>query len=306
MASPFSPTAPPSAAPATERAAVRDPAGAPPPPRALGRRPSLPGGRALIGAALVVAAAVLTYAAYLGATAAPTQTYVVADRDLQVNDRVTAGDLRVVTGDLPPDVAAQAFRSPAELDGAVVLAPLGRHALVPRTAVLARDQAATRSDGYEVSFTVPNWKLGGDRLQLGELIDIVPLGDTRDAARPTAAPVPDVRVVALAPNGGGGLASASGSGETIVSVSAADTASYLAIVGAVRNEFWVVRSTRAPDKAAPALPALPSLPSLPGPTTTAPPLPSGLGVSVPTSAAAPAATSGPAAGAPAPTTARRP
>jgi hypothetical protein len=87
MASPYTPTSPAAPLPAGVTTPTPDPSANGPATggRSLGRRPSLPGGRALVGAALVVAAAVLTYAAYLGANAGPGQTYVVPRRDLQPN-----------------------------------------------------------------------------------------------------------------------------------------------------------------------------------------------------------------------------
>lgn len=258
MASHFSPT---TTAPAstTEQASGGAP-GAGAGARPVGRRPSLPGGRALLGAALVVAAAVLTYSAYLGATATSSQTYVVAAHDLRADDRITAGDLRVVTGELPAEVAGRLFGSPAELDDAVVLAPLDAQSPVPRSAVVTRDDAGDASDAYEVSFTAPGWKLGAGRLQRGELIDIVARGEDRDGNRTSIAPVQDVRVVDLTA-AGGGLGSAS-EADVVVTVTAPNMAAYLAIVNAVGGEFWVVRATRS-SGAAPAAGATATTPTFP-------------------------------------------
>jgi hypothetical protein len=246
MASPYTQTSGPGSATTAATVTGPDPTMGPRVERSLGRRPALPGGRALVGAALVVAAAVMTYAAYLSTTNKPVSSYVVAAHALRVNDRLSAADLKVVPGDLPREVANQAFGSMADLDGAVVLAPVGENALVPRTAVLARDARADNpSADFEISFTSPNWKLGGDRLlRPGELIDLYPIDDGREAGRP-ASLVRGVRVVSLAASGGsGGLGS--GSNESVVTVGAADPTSYQAIVNVVRGQFWVIRSTRAP------------------------------------------------------------
>jgi hypothetical protein len=280
MASPLSPAAPTSPAPTTGRTARREPAGEARVERSLGRRPSLPGGRALVGAALVVAAGVMTYAAYVGAGAAPSQTYVVAARELPVNHRIGAGDLAVVTGDLPPESAGETFAAVGDLDGAVVLAPLHAHTLVLRSVVLPRDAggAAAAPEAYEVSFTAPAWKLGGTRLRAGELIDIVPLGDKGDPSRAPASPVRNVPVVDRADSGGGGLGGASASGDVTVTVAAADPSAYLAIVGAVRGEFWVVRATRASGDRT----VTPS-----AGTAAAPTWPPGTGVPIPTTARRP-------------------
>jgi hypothetical protein len=288
MASSYTPTSPAPSMPSTTSTAP-DPAGSARADRSLGRRPSVPGGRALVGAALVVAAAVLTFAAYLSATSPPTETYVVAARSLRANDRLAPNDLRVVTGDLPAEVAARAFTTTDALVGAVVLSPLDAYALIPRTAVAPAGSAGADTAAYEVSFTAPAWKLGGDRLAPGELIEIVPTADARDPSRPAASPVRDVRVIHRA-NQSGALAGGSG-GDVIVSVAAEDPARYLAIVAAVQDEFWIVRSTRAAGAPAPAapLPTTPpttaaTWPSLPAPTTTASGSsgPSGTAGSVPT------------------------
>jgi hypothetical protein len=298
MASPYIPTTPAAPLPPDLTTPVPDPAAAGPAAgnRALGRRPALPGGRALIGAALVVAAAVLTYAAYLGANAGPAQTYVVPRRDLQPNDRVTAADFRLVAGELPAEVSRGAFATAAELDGAVILAPLAADALVPRSAVSTGGGGAERAEGFEVSFTVPRWKLGGDRVRAGELIDLVPTGDRNEAAR-AAGPVRNVRVIDRS-EGTTGLGSATG--DVTVSVSAPDQPTYLGIVEVVRGEFWVVRSTRAAGGGTPPAAVAPTtsavapttngfgFPATPGPTATPAP---------PTTSAGAAATT---------TTARRP
>jgi hypothetical protein len=293
MASPYTPTSPAAPLPPGVTSPVPDPAAAG--NRALGRRPSLPGGRALIGAALVVAAAVLTYAAYLGANAGPGQTYVVPRRDLQPNDRVAAADFRVVAGDLPAEVARGAFATAAELDGAVVLAPLTADALVSRSAVSTSGGGAERAEGFEVSFTVPRWKLGGDRVRAGELIDLVPTGDRNEPR--AAGPVRNVRVIDRS-EGTTGLGSATG--DVTVSVSAPDQTTYLGIVDVVRGEFWVVRSTRAAGSGTP--------PAAVSPTTAAAPTTNGFGFPATPGPAAttPAAPSTTAAAAVTTTTARRP
>jgi hypothetical protein len=231
--------------------------------RPLGRRSAVPGGRAIIGALLVVLAALLTWVAYTTATAGPTQTYVVAQRDLQVNQRVSAGDFRTIVGELPPEAVSGVFRSPDRLDGAVVLSPVAAGQLVVAGAVLLPDSQGARADGYEVSFTVPRSRLGGNRLRVGELVDIVPTGDARTGS--ATAPVRGVRVVDLQEASGSGMAS--GGGDVIVVVVVPGVPEYTAVIGAVKDQFWIVRSTRAPESPPPATTPAPSAP----PTTTRPP-----------------------------------
>jgi hypothetical protein len=294
MASPFTPTAAPTANRATEPMA--DPGRPDPTTRSLGRRPSLPGGRALVGAALVVAAAVMTYAAYLGATTKPLTKYVVAARDLRVNDRVTAGDFTTVDGDLPPDVSQHAFSSPAELDGAVVLASVSQGSLVNRSAVLAKGQSGGARPGYELSFTVPAWKLGSG-MQVGELIDLQPIGDTKDGSRPLAQPVQGVRVINLKAGSSGGLGS--NANDAVVTVAADDPTDYQAVVAVVQGDFWVVRSTRSTGGAAAAPPAAATAPATTATTLTTLP-------SSPFPSVSPTFPTAPPSAPPSPTTVKRP
>jgi hypothetical protein len=293
MASPYTQPSPPPGASSTTTA-MPDPAGAPT-TRPLGRRPALPGGRAVIGATLVVAAVVMTYVGYLTATAAPTQSYVVAARELRVNERVSAGDFRVVSGDLPSEVGRQVFTKPSELDGAVMLAPVNALALVTRSAALTSDRAEDAEPNFEVSFTAPRWKLAGGKLKPGERIDLVPVGD-RDADR-AANPVRNVGVISVEGSGKGGLSSTNE--DQIVLVSAKDPTEYQAIVAVVRGDFWVVRSTNAGELAerpTPTAPPPPTTepevereppPTTAAPTTTAPPVTT---ATAPTTTRAPSST----------------
>jgi hypothetical protein len=124
-----------------------------------------------------------------------------------------------------------------------VLAPVAAGSLVNRSAVLTRDRLSTAPDSYEVSFTVANWKLGGDgRLQPNELINLVPTADPREQSRSLPPEVRDVRVISLRSAGAGGIGS--GSNDSVVTVAATDANAYQAIVNVVRGEFWVVRATR--------------------------------------------------------------
>ena len=68
----------------TGRVSSSDPGG-----RTIRPRRSLPGGRAVVGAFLVVVAAVGTFGAYLSATAAPSTSYLVAARSFQLGHVIT-------------------------------------------------------------------------------------------------------------------------------------------------------------------------------------------------------------------------
>ncbi len=155
-----------------------------PPPddgRTIRPRRSLPGGRAVVGAFLVVVAAVGTFGAYLTATAAPTTSYMVATRGFELGHVITEADLvggsagfRSVAMDLPTELAARAHTSdPASaqrLLGQVVVAPIAPHDLV-LASQFADVEAAV--DGVVLSFSLPTDRALAGRLRAGERVDLV-------------------------------------------------------------------------------------------------------------------------------------
>jgi hypothetical protein len=85
------------------------------PGRRIRRARSLPGGRAVVGALLITAAAVGVFAAFLTATAEPTTHYAVARDDIEVGTRIdsdaaVAELFEFVPVDLPHDVSVRAVR----------------------------------------------------------------------------------------------------------------------------------------------------------------------------------------------------
>lgn len=151
------------------------------PVRTIQPRRSLPGGRAVVGAFLVVVATVGTFGAYLTATAAPSTSYVVAARSFDVGDVMTEEDLvgdgagvRPVALELPPEVAGRAL--PAD-DGAVdllvgqlVVAPLAAGDLLLESH-FADVAAADR--GVVLSLSLPVERALAGRIEAGERIDLV-------------------------------------------------------------------------------------------------------------------------------------
>lgn len=139
------------------------------------RRRGLPGGRAVVGAFLVAAAAVGIFGAYLSATAAPTTRYVVAARDLPIGTRLVPSDLELVAMELPDGQADRAI-SEAEaalvdgLDGLVVLGPLVAGDLVMESQVVDDGDA----DGaVTLSFALPAERALAGRIRKGESIDVL-------------------------------------------------------------------------------------------------------------------------------------
>lgn len=164
--------------------------------RALGRRPAVPAGRALVGGLLVTLAAVGTFAAYTAGTTGPTHRYVVVRDPLAVGAVLHAEDLRIVAGDLPDDVATEAFTDPGALDGAVALAPLAANQLVAPSQVRLAAVADARAPAHELAVAFERDKALDGRIQPGERVDLVTTYGTGTDAYTTVvarrAPVLDV------------------------------------------------------------------------------------------------------------------
>lgn len=143
--------------------------------RPVRRRRGLPGGRAVIGAFLVAAAAVGIFGAYLSATAAPTTRYVVAARDLAIGTRLEPADVELVAMELPDAQADRAISEPEAalvdgLEGLVVLGPLTAGDLVMASQVVDDGDA----DGaVTMSFALPAERALAGRIRKGEAIDVI-------------------------------------------------------------------------------------------------------------------------------------
>lgn len=147
--------------------------GAAEPRRVLGRQPSLPAGRAIVGGLLVTVAAIGTFAAYANAAAGPTRSFLVAAHPLRAGQRLASADVRAVPMELPDAVAGEAFTSAAELDGATVLAPLDADQLIAPAAVRRADEQEPAAGSRELSFAIDRDKALDGHLQRGELVDLV-------------------------------------------------------------------------------------------------------------------------------------
>ncbi|MBI2704765.1 MAG: Flp pilus assembly protein CpaB [Actinobacteria bacterium] len=164
------------------RATKRPVAGSPAQPGSptLERARPLPGGRAVVGAFLVTAAAVGVFAAYRSASSGPTSPVVIAAVDIPAGHRIEGRELRVERAELPPSVTANVFATTADLDGSVTLSPLRAGDLVQRSAVLV-GQGETPGQ-REVSFAVDRERaLDGD-LQKGERVDVLATFGSNDGA----------------------------------------------------------------------------------------------------------------------------
>jgi Flp pilus assembly protein CpaB len=145
--------------------------------RRIRRARGLPGGRAVVGAFLVAAATVGVFAAFLSATAEPSQQYAVAHADVEVGTRFASLEevnraFRLVPMDLPEEVAAQAFgpREAEALVGQLVTSPVREGDLLLRSAVVD-DARVPQTE--KMSFSLPVAEAVGGNLEPGERIDVL-------------------------------------------------------------------------------------------------------------------------------------
>lgn len=226
-------------------------------PRAEERRirppRSLPGGRAVVGALLVAAAAVGTFAAYLDATAAPTGRYVVATASIEPGTRLrTLGEVGerfgTVALELPSELAARAVEASGvdDLVGQVVLTPLQPGDLLTRTQVVEDGGA----DGAQtLSFALPRTAAVAGALRPGERIDVLATYGSGDRAY-TAYVARGIPLLGVAAVDGGSL----GDGQDLtLTVAVAALEDVQALGHAVNTaEVFVTRSTATPATADPA------------------------------------------------------
>lgn len=148
-----------------------------PMPRRIRPVRGLPGGRAVVGALLVAAAAVATFASYLGATAVADTAYVVAIEPIEPGTRLdTREEATAVLGSVATDLAepVRGRAIPAsELDaviGSTVLAPLERGDLLTRTHLIDEARAAP---AHTLSFPIARTAAVAGALRAGERIDVL-------------------------------------------------------------------------------------------------------------------------------------
>ncbi len=205
---------------------------------------NLPGGRAVVGALLVAAAAVATFAAYLEATAAPTVAYVVARGPVEVGTRLASMDavgerFGTVALDLTGVVAERLIRSDelSTLIGQAVVSPLQAGDLLTRTQLL--DDGGLE-DGHSLSFALPRHAALAGELRPGERIDVLATYGSGVEAYTTYI-VRDVPLARVASPDGGSLGSSSDLTLTIVVPGATEVQ---AVGHAVHSaDVFIARST---------------------------------------------------------------
>jgi hypothetical protein len=220
------------------------PAGAGAGRRVVARRAALPGGRAVVGGFLVALAAVGGVAGWARATADTRLRYQAAARDLPVGRRIEPGDLAWARADLPPFVAARAFRRPGLVVGAVTLGPMARGELVQASHVLRGPAAA----GRQISFPIEAARALDGSLRAGETVDVLATYGTGQDAY-TLVVVRDARVVTVS-TPRGALSDARSEVVTLAVASAADGLAVAHAAGA-----GAVTLVRAPGDGGPPGPS---------------------------------------------------
>lgn len=208
--------------------------------RVVRRRRALPGTRAVVGALLIVVAAVGVFAAYLSATAAPTTGYLVAARDIAEGDVVTAADLTVAFVDLEAEQAGTILRD-RQLDdvvGTTAAVPIGTGAFVLGSMV----RPAGALDGELFSFSVPASRALGGNIRPAMTVDLLATYGSGEDAQ-TVYLIRGVRVTDT-----GASTGSLGGGATLLTVLLPDPAAVQRVAHALGNaEVWVTRSGSGDD-----------------------------------------------------------
>jgi Flp pilus assembly protein CpaB len=256
-------TRPPDGISATDRHEGR-------PRRVVARVPGVPGGRAVVGGLLIALAGVGTFVSWQRSSGAPDQSYAVADRALEPGEPVTSDAIRFVPIDLPAGVAAGAFGSAAQLEGRVLVAPVGEGELLQRGALSDQAQAEPAA---EVSVALARDLAVDGRLRTGDTVDVYA---TYDAGTELVAT--GVRVISVTESGG-----SFGDGrELTVTLALTDDSRRIPVINAARDgQVTLVRTTHVTRSstssgAGPANAPPPEAPAgapatVPAPTTTVAP-----------------------------------
>lgn len=199
---------------------------------------ALPNGRAVLGGLLVAVAALGSYLVATGDRGGPTSRYVVATRDLPPGHTLSAGDVRLVSLDLPAEQAKGTFSSVAQLHGAVARGPLQAGAIVTASTV-ERPPAADAGTSYrELSMTLAAERAVGGTLRPGDRVDVIATANGTSYVL-----VQRVMVLAAAT---GRNSSPLSSGDVTITLALPDATTALAVThGAAAAELTLLRASRA-------------------------------------------------------------
>jgi Flp pilus assembly protein CpaB len=201
-------------------------------PRVVARVPGVPGSRAVVGGLLIALAGVGTFVSWQRASGSPDQSYAVAARTLQPGDPITADAIRFERIDLPASVADAGFRTPADLEGRVLVAPVGEGELLQHGALSDQGQA---DPAAEVSVALARELAVDGRLRTGDTVDVYATHDDG-----TSVVAEGVRVISVTEAGG----SFGDGSELTVTLALTDTSRRIPVIHAARDgQVTLVRTT---------------------------------------------------------------
>jgi hypothetical protein len=236
--------------------------------RQVRRARGLPGGRAVVGALLITAAAVATFAAYLQSKAEPTTTYLVALEAIEPGTRFeTVDELTTVLGGITVELT-EPLTSRAipvgevdDLVGRVLVAPLQRGDLVTRTALVDDGGVAP---AQTLSFALPRTAAVAGTLRPGERIDVLATFSGTGVEPYTAYVARGVPLLRITAPDGGPLGSSS---DVLLTVAITRLDDVQALGHAINTaEVFVTRSNASPDDLDEAPGAFRPDDAAPGPT----------------------------------------
>jgi len=206
-----------------------------PPRRVVARSHGMPGSRAVVGGVFIALAGLGTFLSWQRATGTPQHSYAVATRTLQPGDPLTAEDVRFEPIDLPAGVSGGAFRTAGDLEGRVLVAPVGEGELFQRGSLSDQGQP---DPAAEVSVALERELAVDGRLSPGDVVDVYATHDeeTRSVAQ-------GLRVISVT-EGGGAFDDGS---ELTVTLALSDPGQQVPVIHAARaGEVTLVRTTHVP------------------------------------------------------------
>jgi len=227
--------------------------------RSLQRRHSLPNGRAVLGALLLLVAGIGSFALAQRQGAATRTSYAVLVRAVAPGARLAAADVELRPMTLDPSVAANAFTDTGRLTGAVALGPLASGDLVQRSEIAPAStvDGSAVAPSHELTIPVPSDRMPAG-LRRGETIAVLATyGNSADAR--TLVTVQHAIVLGISDPGDGLVTR----GTTRLTLSLADPNDVVETAHAAHvGELTIVRATLANTD----LPSSYSVPSAKGST----------------------------------------
>ncbi len=133
----------------------------------------LPGGRAIIGAALCTAAVAITGIAYAKSTEQPTIAVLIAKSPIEVGQTLSADDVRSTRVAKDPSLLRNSVLSIADIQGTIALGPIAPGDLIQRSSLLRKEGGA---GSREVSIAVESSAAAGGRIRSSDRVTIVATG----------------------------------------------------------------------------------------------------------------------------------